>query len=85
MSRIRVTVDHLVLKGFDAGDRKPLLEGLKAELSRLLADPNGRAGWAHSYRTPILRLGGIPLEAGPVGGRKFGRSLAAAIGKGLKP
>jgi hypothetical protein len=85
MSRIRVTIDQLALRGFDAGDRKQLIEELHAELSRLLADPSGRAEWARSRRTPVLRLGPIAMEAGPAGGRKFGGSLARSIGRGLKP
>jgi hypothetical protein len=85
MSRIRVNIDQLVLKGFDPADRNALAEGLKAELSRVLSDPAARAGWASSHRTPVLRLGQMPLDAGPSGSRKFGGGVARAIGKGLKP
>jgi hypothetical protein len=85
MSRIRVTIDRLVLRGMESADRKGLLEGLQTELSRVLADPAVRDEWAASHRTPVLRLGRMPLEAGPSGGRAFGRGLARAIGKGLKP
>jgi len=85
MSRIKLTIDRLVLKGFEAGDRKALAEGLQAELSRVLADPATRADWAASHRTPVLRLGQMAMEPGLAGGRKFGGGLARAIGKGLKP
>jgi hypothetical protein len=85
MSRIGVKIDRVVLRGFEAGDRKPLIEGLQAELSRLLANPANRAEWARSHRTPVLRLGRVPLETGPAGGRKFGGGLARAIERGLKP
>ena len=85
MSRITLTIDRLVLKGFEAGDRKALAEGLEAELSRVLADPSARAEWARPHRTPVLRLGQMAIESGPAGGRKFGGGLARAIGKGLKP
>ena len=84
MSRIRVTIDRLVLKGFEAGERKALVEGLQGELSRVLADPAGRAEWARSHRTPVMRLGAMGLDAGPSGGRKFGGAVARAVGKGLK-
>jgi hypothetical protein len=84
VSRIRVTIDRLVLKGFEPADRKALVEGLQAELSRVLADPVKRAEWARSHRTPVLRLGRLPLELGAAGGRAFGHGLARAIGKGLK-
>ncbi len=72
MSRIQVTIDQLALKGFDAADRKALVEGLRSELSRVLSDPAGRAEWARSRRTPVLRLGRMPVEPGLAGGRKFG-------------
>jgi hypothetical protein len=84
VSRITLTIDRLVLKGFEAGDRKSLAEGLQAELSRVLADAATRAAWARSHRTPVLRLGRMPLEPGPAGDRKFGGSIARAIGRGLK-
>ncbi len=85
MSRVRVTINRLVLKGLEAADRKALVEGLQAELSQVLSDPGARAEWAHSHRTPVLRLGRMPLETGTAGGRKFGKQVARAVGKGLKP
>jgi hypothetical protein len=85
MSRIRVTIDQLVLRGFEAADRKALLEGLQNELSRALSDPRTRAGCAQSYSKPVLKLGRIPLEPGSSGDMKFGSALGHSIGKGLKP
>lgn len=85
VSRIALTIDRLVLRGFDADDRKALVEGLQSELSHVLADYGQRTKWARSHRTPVLRLGGMPLESDLAGARKLGRGVAAAIGKGLKP
>ena len=85
MSRVRVTIDQLALKGFDAGARQALIEEMQAELSRLLANPANRAEWARSHSTPVLRLGRLAMEAGPAGGRKFGGELARSIARGLKP
>jgi hypothetical protein len=85
MSRIRLTIDEIVLRGFAREDGHIVVEGLRSELARVLADPVARAAWARSHRTPVLRLGQIPIEAGPPGARKFGRGMAHAIGKGLKP
>jgi len=85
VSRVRVTIDQLVLKGLEPADRRALVEGLQAELSQILSNPAARAAWGGSHRTPLLRLGRMPLEPGPSGGRKFGGGLARAIGKGLKP
>jgi hypothetical protein len=90
MSRITLTIDRLVLSGFDLAERGALVDGLRTELSRVLADPATRANWARSHRTPALRLGPMPLRGdGSAGGRKFGQGLAQgmarAVGKGLKP
>lgn len=84
MSRIRLSIEQLVLKGFEAGHGNALVEGLKSELSRVLADPATRAEWARSHRTPVLRLGRMPLESGPAAARKLGGRMARAIGQGLK-
>jgi hypothetical protein len=85
VSRIVVHIDRLVLKGFEAADRKALAEGLQAELSRVLADAAARADWARPHRTPVLKLGRMLLETGPAGARKFGGGLARAIGWRLTP
>jgi hypothetical protein len=84
MRRIRVTIDRVVLKGFEAGDRKPLIEGLQAELSRLLVDSANHTEWARSNRTPVLRLGRVPTAAGPAGSRKLGTAIAQALSKGIR-
>ena len=85
MTKINLTIDQLILRGFEPRDRKALLEGLQSELSRVLADPIARAEWAHPHRTPVLRLANLPLESGAAGARKLGGGVARAIGKGLKP
>lgn len=85
MSRIHVIIDRLVLKGFEPGDRKSLVEALQTELSTILADPTKREEWARSHRTPVLRLPQMQHEPGPAGRRKLGKGIARAIGKGLKP
>ncbi|HEX4004733.1 MAG TPA: hypothetical protein VHX60_01030 [Acidobacteriaceae bacterium] len=85
MSRIHVTIDRVALAGFEPTERAALVEGLKTELSRILADPTTRAAWARSRRTPVLRLGRMPLTRGTSGGRSFGNGVARAIGKRLNP
>lgn len=85
MSRIRVTIDELTLAGFDPADGRAVVEGLRSELTRVLANPLTRAQWARSRRTPVLSLGRMPIENGAAGGRKFGRDMAQGIGRRLKP
>jgi hypothetical protein len=84
MSRIRLTIDALILRGFEPAQGSAMAEALKSELARLLADPAVHQS-ARSHRTPVLRMGRIPIESGPAGGRKFGRRVAQGIARGLKP
>jgi hypothetical protein len=86
MSRVlEVNIDRVVLRGIDPSDRKAMIEGLEAELTRILADPRSGGQKIQSSRTPVLKLGRIPLERGAAGGRKFGSGLARAIARGVKP
>ncbi len=85
MSRIHLTIDRLVLKGLQPGQDKALVESLRAQLAEMLKDRGTRAEWARSHRTPVLKLGRLPIEAGSSGGRKIGAQIARGIGRGLKP
>jgi hypothetical protein len=85
MSRIRLTIDRLVLKGLEAGAQKPLVDTLQSELQRVLSNRAVRTEWARSHRTPVLKLGTMPLESGTAGARKFGAQIARGIGRRLKP
>ena len=84
MSRIRVTIDQLALRGLGAAERATLVESLKSELARTMAEPAARAALTRSRRTPVIRLGRVTLTPGPAGGRSFGGGLARAIGRSLK-
>lgn len=85
VSRIHLTIDRIVMQGFETADRAALVDALQTELRRVLADPAARAAWARSHRTPVLKLGRMPFSPGPSGGRNFGTRMGGAIGKGLKP
>jgi hypothetical protein len=85
MSRIRVTIDRLALRGFEPAAGKSLAQALERELGRILADPATRAQWTRSRRTPVLRLGAMPLEPGVTGAGKLGAGIARAIGQGARP
>jgi hypothetical protein len=85
MSRIEVKIDHVVLRGFDPADRHSVVNGLKSELSHILADPATGIKSARSQRTPVLRVGRMPMDPGLVGARKLGGGIATAIAKGIKP
>ena len=85
VSRVRVHIDRLVLKGFDPADRYALMQGLESELSRVLAESVRRGDPARSHRTPVMRLGRVARDPGASGNRKLGQSIARAIGGKLKP
>jgi hypothetical protein len=85
-ARIHVTIDRLVLRGFDAGDRVHVVEALQTELGRVLSQPEARDAWNRSRHVPVLRLGSVPFTPGPSGSRSLGRTIARAIGgRGLGP
>ena len=84
VSRVQVTIDHLVLKGFDpAGPEGVLVEGLQGEkLSRLLADPAVRAAWARVAPHAGFAPGTNAAGTGDFGS---GGNLEAEIGAGNWP
>jgi hypothetical protein len=85
VSRIRVNINRLVLNGFGQLEGKTLAEALRSQLSQGLADATSRNDWALSHRTPVLKLGRMPLPAGTTGASSFGKQMAGAIVRGLKP
>src|SRR5262249_21261655 len=85
MSRIRLDIDRLVLRGFDLLEAKALSHALQSQLSQVLAKRGPRGEWARPHGTPILKLGSMPLEKGSAGAVKLGRQLARAVARGLKP
>jgi hypothetical protein len=85
MSRvIHVNIDRVVLRGIDPAERHALVTSLQSELARVLADPATRAAVSRSRRTPVLRLGRLPLDPGLAGARRLGTGIARAVGKGLR-
>jgi hypothetical protein len=83
MSRIRLTIDRLALKGFDPAEKAALVDGLRTELERVLANRNARAQWK-ARRTPVIRLN-VPSPSGPPGRKALGAAVARAIGRSVKP
>jgi hypothetical protein len=85
MSKIRVTIDRLVLRGLDPAARHAFVTGLKTELTRGLADAAQHADLANSRQTPVLRLGRVSLDPGVGGARKLGGQVAKGVIRGIKP
>ncbi len=85
MSRIRLNIDRLVLNGFDPREGKALAGALESQLQQVLAVTATRNEWARPHRTPVLKLGRIQIQPGATGAGSFGRQMANAVGRGLKP
>lgn len=85
MSRIRVNIDRLILNGFEQLEGKALAEALQSQLSESLGDAASRADWARSHRTPVVKLGGMPLQAATTGASGLGKQTARAVVRALKP
>jgi hypothetical protein len=86
MSRnIQVTIDSLILRGVDAGDRRHMVEAIRGELSRMLTEPAMRATLARTQRVPVLRLGRMPFAPGATGSRTLGQGIVRAVGKRMMP
>jgi hypothetical protein len=85
MSRIHVHIDRLALNGFGPLEAKALSEALKSQLSQALLERGHHSQWARSHRTPVMRLGPLPLETGTAGAGRLGRQIARSVGTRLKP
>jgi hypothetical protein len=85
MSRVRVTIDRVVLKGFEPAQGRAVADALQGELARVIAMQAAEGTAMQAQRTPLLRLGPMPLAEGNAGGRILGASVAASIGRGIKP
>ena len=84
MTRISLTIDRIVVNGLPAGREKQLIASLRTQLTELLAQREGRSDWAHTHRTPVLKVGRIPLQIGEAGARQLGITIARRIGRGLQ-
>ena len=82
MSRVNVTIDRLVLNGFEPDQCQALVEALQGELSRALREPGAVS--PRMRRTPSMALAPMPLDLGRAGSRKLGAGIGRAIGEGLK-
>jgi hypothetical protein len=85
VSRIRLTIDRVVLNGLAHVEAKALTNALESQLFQVLSDKATRHAWARTHCTPVLKLGRIVLQPGAPGAQNFGRTLGSAVGRGLKP
>jgi len=84
MSSVRVTIDRLVLNGFEPDQRQALVEALQGGLSRALSEPPGGPGGRRARLAPAMSIAPMPLAPGRAGSGKLGAGIARAIAEGLK-
>jgi|HubBroStandDraft_1064217.scaffolds.fasta_scaffold1982821_2 hypothetical protein len=82
MSRYRVNIDRLTLRGLDAAQRRAVVESLQSELPRILAEAG--SGAVKARRVPVLRLHGLTLMPGAAGGQRIGAGIARAVGRSVR-
>jgi hypothetical protein len=84
MSRIRLTIDRLILNGFESLEGNALSEAMQLRLSQILSEQATQAGWTRAHRTPVMKLGPMALNPGTAGASQLGGHLAQAVARGLK-
>lgn len=80
MTRLEIQIDQLLLRGFPAEHGRAIAESLRAELTRLLATPEGLEALrsaADSRRQAIA----LPADGQPA---ETGRRVALAIVRGVR-
>lgn len=83
MTRIVLHIDRLVLKGFERQAREGIAEGLREELTRLLAAPEVACQLQSRHGVPALKVGAIRIQAGapPAAiGVQAARGIARGVG-----
>lgn len=83
MSRVRVHIDNIAVRGLDSAAADAAIDGLRLELTRLLQQTV--VSPARAQRTPVMRVGPVTLRAGSAGARQLGVSAAGAIARKVGP
>jgi hypothetical protein len=84
MTRVRVHIESLALRGFRHEDRHEIAAGLEAELGRLLASPEMAARLAATDHVARLDAGRLAVAPGS-GPRQVGVQSARGIARRIKP
>lgn len=79
---MKMHIDHLVLKGFSPRDGRAIAAGVREELGRLLATPNGAQQLAVRGDLAHLKLGQVHIASNTTAaeiGARAARSVAGEI------
>jgi hypothetical protein len=79
MSRVRVRIDQVAVRGLDSVAADAVIDALRLELARVLVKSTALP--TRSQRTPVVKLGPIPLQVGSSSARNLGQSTAHAIAR----
>ena len=82
-SRVSISIDRLVLRGFFADQRMAIAGQLRSELARLLADPHVAASVAQGRHREALRIA-EPVRMASAAHGPVGAQAAASIIRGLR-
>lgn len=85
MSRVRVRIGQIAVRGLDAAASAAVIEGLRVELARALRDASAATLPARSHRTPVMKLAPLTLQPGNSGARQLGVKAAGAIARKVRP
>lgn len=88
MNRVVIHIDRLVLHGVDPADAQAVSEGVRAELQRLLADPDAAEALSAGGDRPRISAAPVRLATGSAGastGRRVAASVANSIMSRGKP
>lgn len=83
MKRVVLHIDRLVLRGFRPENRAAIVEGLRGELGRLLADPTTSARLSSTPQVPKIDAGRVSVRQGGEASQ-IGAALGGAVVRGIK-
>jgi hypothetical protein len=82
MSRVRVSIDALVLRGFPPEDRYRIALGLQRELTRLLSSHDSSRDLGGLASAALMKVPPVPVAPGAKP-HSVGAQVARAIGRSL--
>ena len=82
MSRVVVSIERLVLRGFSAKEQHDIAAGLRGEFARMLADREVMSVLRDVGDVPMLRVNGVSAELGLMA-QRVGENVGRGIGEEL--
>jgi hypothetical protein len=83
MSRVRIHIHQIAVRGLDAADSTAVIDGLRVELARVLRGATALPD--RSHRMSVMKLAPLTLQPGNAGARQLGVKAAGAIARKVRP